>query len=159
MSELRSIYTYCLARLRHKEDAEDATGLVFTKALAAWSGVRQGIHPRPWLFRIACNVLNDMERSRRRALATAPLLPAAPGGNPEDVALESMEHLALWAQVSLLPTKQRTLIQLRFAAGLSLMEIAAAMGTSVGAVKTALWRALQTLRRSWVHGVQGERND
>src|SRR5687768_8511580 len=64
------VYRYCYRRLGSKEEAEDATSQVFTKALAAIA--RLGDQPfRAWLFTIAHNVVADTHRARRRAVPAA----------------------------------------------------------------------------------------
>jgi RNA polymerase sigma-70 factor (ECF subfamily) len=60
------VYRYCFRRLGSREGAEDATSLVFAKALAALPHYRED-NPsfRSWLFAIAHSVLTDVLRSRR----------------------------------------------------------------------------------------------
>lgn len=60
---LTAVYGYCYLRLGSKEAAEDATSLVFTKALDAISSC-QPDRFRSWLFAIAHNVVVDSYRSR-----------------------------------------------------------------------------------------------
>lgn len=58
---LDPVYRYCLRRLGSREAAEDATGQVFAKALAALPGYRDRSF-RGWLFTIAHNVVGDAFR-------------------------------------------------------------------------------------------------
>lgn len=60
---LTAVYRYCYLRLGTKEAAEDATSIVFTKALDAISSC-QPDRFRSWLFAIAHNVVVDSFRSR-----------------------------------------------------------------------------------------------
>ncbi|MGZ5416484.1 MAG: sigma factor-like helix-turn-helix DNA-binding protein [Nocardioides sp.] len=53
---------------------------------------------------------------------------------------------ALWAGVQALPKRQRTVVVLRYFEGLDDREVAAALGTSVRAVRTLTGRAHDTLR-------------
>ena len=46
-----------------------------------------------------------------------------------------------------LPSDQRDVLVLRFAAGLSVREIAAVIGKSESATQMRLWRTLQTIRK------------
>ena len=62
------IHRYCYARLGSRALAEDATSEVFVKALAALGDYRDGAFSA-WLFRIAHNVVIDLQRRQRR---TAP---------------------------------------------------------------------------------------
>jgi RNA polymerase sigma-70 factor (ECF subfamily) len=54
---------------------------------------------------------------------------------------------AVWAALDRLPERQRTVFVLRFVDDLSLEQIAAATGTTVGTVKTHLFRATAKLRQ------------
>src|SRR5688500_18164348 len=55
---VRAIYGYCFHRLGSREAAEDATSLIFTKALGALPSQR-GSSFRGWLFGIAHHVVAD----------------------------------------------------------------------------------------------------
>src|SRR5262245_30088354 len=60
------VYMFCLDRLQEPAAAEDATSQVFLNALAALPRYRErGGGFRPWLFRIAHNVVVDAVRARR----------------------------------------------------------------------------------------------
>ena len=50
---LSPVYKYCFRRLPTTEDAEDATSLIFAKALATLSHQREARAVRSWLFTIA----------------------------------------------------------------------------------------------------------
>ena len=65
-----------------------------------------------------------------------------------DTMLAAREELsAVWAALDKLPERQRNVFVLRFVDDLSLEQIAAATGTTVGTVKTHLFRATATLRQ------------
>lgn len=75
----------------------------------------------------------------------APLMGAPP--ERPDVAIEAAERTAsLWDAIAKLPERQRVLLTLRWRDSLSIEEIAAVLGISIGATKTALSRAVQALR-------------
>jgi RNA polymerase sigma-70 factor, ECF subfamily len=61
---------------------------------------------------------------------------------PEDMAVAAEDHRALLAR---LPVDQRSIVELRLA-GLTDAEVAETLGRSVGAVKSAQFRALARLR-------------
>lgn len=54
------VYRYCNRCLGDRQQAEDATSLIFTKALAAIDTCRDDAFP--WLFAIAHNVIVDARR-------------------------------------------------------------------------------------------------
>lgn len=141
------VYRYCFRRLGSREGAEDATSLVFAKALAALPHYRDD-NPsfRSWLFAIAHNVLADELRSRRRdrPLATINEV-ASPSSTPEEELVRSEEHLTLRALLASLPPSEARLLELRLA-GLSGAEISRLLGMTPGAVRVAHHRAVAHLR-------------
>jgi RNA polymerase sigma-70 factor (ECF subfamily) len=146
------VYGYCHRRLQTPEEAEDATSLVFTRALAALPRYRDdGPSFAAWLFAIARNVVVDELRSRRgrdrgssrRDDEVAIGVDLAPG--PEEQTLLGEEMRELRALLAQLPAEQAQLIELRLA-GLTDKEIAFVLGRSHGAVRVAQHRAVRRLR-------------
>ncbi|HEY7031958.1 MAG TPA: sigma-70 family RNA polymerase sigma factor [Thermomicrobiales bacterium] len=146
------VYGYCYRRLTTPEEAEDATSLVFTRALAALPRYRDnGPSFAAWLFAIAHNVVVDELRARRERDRGMPWsgdgvprdVDPAPG--PEENALFAEDVRELRALVSHLPAEQAQLIELRLA-GLTDKEIAFVLGRSHGAVRVAQYRAVRRLR-------------
>ena len=141
------VYRYCFRRLGSREGAEDATSLVFAKALAALPEYRDD-NPsfRAWLFAIAHNVIADELRARRpdRPLTTLDDV-ASQSSTPEEVVARSEEHHTLRALLTLLPPSEARLLELRMA-GLSGAEIASVLGMTPGAVRVAHHRAVAHLR-------------
>jgi RNA polymerase sigma-70 factor (ECF subfamily) len=143
------IRRYCLARLRSREEAEDAVQSTF---LRVYQALRRGQVPQweeAWLFKIARNVcLSRCAANRRRAdVELTQDLDAI-----ED-AIPAREHqgdelFGLPDALGELPANLRTAILLREWQGLSYTEIAAAMGTTVSAVETLLVRARKRLAAS-----------
>lgn len=60
------VYGYCHRRLGSKERAEDATSLIFSRALAAIDRFQPRSTVRSWLFTIAHNVITDQYRTSGR---------------------------------------------------------------------------------------------
>jgi len=142
---VEEIYRYCYRRLGSKEAAEDATSLVFIKALEALPRYRAGSF-RGWLFRIAHNVVADTYRAARPNSSLSPaaeLEDAALG--PEALTLASETAGSVRALLAELPRDQRHVVELRLA-GLTDAEIAHTLGRSHGSVRTAMYRALVRLR-------------
>ncbi len=140
------IYRYCLARLRSREEAEDAVQSAF---LRVYQALRKGQVPQweeAWLFKIAQNVcLSRYAANRRRAdVELTQDLDAI------EYALPAREHrgdelFGLPDALAGLPPNLRTAILLREWQGLSYAEIAGAMGTTVSAVETLIVRARKRL--------------
>ncbi|HSH46642.1 MAG TPA: RNA polymerase sigma factor [Longimicrobiales bacterium] len=110
-----------------------------------------GSHARPWLFRVATNLVRDAARRRktRRRLGTperAMRSYSDPPGSPEDavdrVTARSMIRHAL---DELSPKEQKALLMRE--EGFKHREIAEALGTTTGSVGTLLSRALKKAAR------------
>jgi RNA polymerase sigma-70 factor (ECF subfamily) len=139
------VYRYCYRVLGSREAAEDATSLVFTKALAALPTCAD-MSFRSWLFTIAHNVIADR---RRRRDAHQPLDLASEledtAPTPEEWAIADDEGRRLRRLLASLPPAQRDVVELRLT-GLSGPEAARVLGRSHGAVKAAQFRAFTHLR-------------
>jgi RNA polymerase sigma-70 factor (ECF subfamily) len=139
------IYRYCAQRLGSREAAEDATSLVFIKALNALPAYRGGAFGG-WLFAIAHNVVMDSHRTATashgiHSLDTmTEIMDSAPSPEQEALAVTTLRSL-----LATLPEEQRRVLELRLA-GLRGAEIAAALGRSVAAIKTLQYRAMCQLR-------------
>ena len=143
---LSPVYRYCYGRLGNREEAEDATSLVFTRVLVALPTYRGGSF-RSWLFAIAHNVVLNNWRDRRstESLELAPDI-ADGAAALDDLAEESERRHSVQRVLASLSEEQRHVLELRLA-GLTGPEIAAALGRSHGAVRTTQCRALTQLRR------------
>ncbi|MBA3416418.1 MAG: sigma-70 family RNA polymerase sigma factor [Chloroflexia bacterium] len=146
---LTPVYRFCLLRLGDPHEAEDATSLVFQKALAALPGCRDDRF-RSWLFAIAHHVVAD--RHRDRARIDRPLRPLTDAdriadgvAGPEQAAVGGDEARRLRALLAHLTDDQRAVVELRLA-GLTDEEIGRTLGKRPGAVRAAQFRAIQKLR-------------
>lgn len=140
----RQIYTYCLHRLRNREEAEDATQSTF---LNAFRGLQRGVEPTfesAWLYKIAENVcLTRRRSSTRRLRIEAPAL--VDEGREHSRGAETDELIALPAALRALPPTQRQALLLREWRGFSYREIAEELGLTQAAVETLLFRARRGL--------------
>jgi RNA polymerase sigma-70 factor (ECF subfamily) len=149
------VYRYALRQLRDPERAEDATGTVFSHALAALPAftpqrrANEGSSFRSWLMTIARNVAIDSIR-RHPATTTLddPLIQSDlhdRSASPEEQAMNAFERQRIERALAALPPIQRQIVELR-AIGMSGAEIAEILQMKVGAVKTAHFRAYAKLR-------------
>ena len=143
------VYAFVGRRVENRSDAEDVTSEVFQRALANLKSFEwRGSPFAAWLYRIAANALADRgkrtARERGRALEGDP--PAVRGdANPEAVE----RRARLFRLVEGLPAEQRRVIELRFAEGKAIAEIAREMKRSAGAVKQLQFRGIKSLRDQW----------
>ena len=153
------IHRFIASRVNRPSDAEDLTQLVFVKALEALPRYEaRGIPFGGWLFRLARNAIIDQVRTRKDHLS----LVAAMTRETEDVGPEARAALRddldrVAAALRDLTDDQREVIELRFFAGLSVLEAAAAMGRQEGTIRGLQFRAIASLRRSLGIGVAPQR--
>jgi RNA polymerase sigma-70 factor (ECF subfamily) len=144
------IYRFIAGRVHRPSDAEDLTQLVFVKALEALPRYEaRGVPFGGWLFRLARNAIIDQIRTRRDQLS----LDVALTREDEDAGPEAraalrddLDRVALALRD--LTDDQREVIELRFFAGLSVLEAAEAMGRQEGTIRGLQFRAIAALRRS-----------
>jgi len=118
------------------------------RALPRYQGDRRFL---PYLVTIAVNLLRDTWRKSRRTLADE--FEAIPdrvdeSPSPEMQMIEAELSDTLVKAVERLPTLYRTVIALRYDAGLSYEGIAAAMDLPLNTVRTYLHRAKLALQKS-----------
>ncbi|MBV9259484.1 MAG: RNA polymerase sigma factor [Ktedonobacteraceae bacterium] len=158
MAELyqRHVYTLLNSIRRSvptREDAEDVLLEVFIAALErdALAGLSES-EQLAWLRRVAHNKCVDAYRASQRrpflSLETVTeLLYDDEGQLPEQVALHSEELALLRTRLTKLPEQQQQILRLRFGQGLHSTEIASKLNKSESAVRMALSRTLNLLRR------------
>jgi RNA polymerase sigma-70 factor (ECF subfamily) len=106
----------------------------------------------PWLFTVCRRVLIDYQRKNHRLVpmnAIALTLPETldeSASSPATALEEKDDTNRLRGLVKNLPERQRELVRLKFEAGLSYRDIAAATGLTVTNVGTLLHQAVQSLR-------------
>lgn len=125
--------------------AEDLAQTALANAYASWSRVRKADDPDAYLRRILLNSYRSGFRKRR---VTENLTAAVPETAAEDPVGRNGDRAAVIAAVAALPPKQRAVVVLRFWLDLTDAQAAAALGCSVGNVKSQASRALAKLRAS-----------
>jgi RNA polymerase sigma factor (sigma-70 family) len=133
-----------------RHDADDAFQETFLSALGAYERLRPDSNVRAWVLTIAHRKALDVHRARaRRPLPVAELADGAsplgaPPAAPTDAIDAAGDH---WERVRALPPRQRAVLTLRYAAGLTHGEIADALGCSQEAARRAAADGLKTLRQ------------
>jgi RNA polymerase sigma factor (sigma-70 family) len=145
----RAALRTAFAVMGSESEAEDVTQEAFVKAFRALPRFREGLPLRPWLMQIVANEARNRRRSRGRRERLAVRAAAVGGhepGSTEDLALGAVSAGELRAALAGLDDRDRTVIALRYFAGLSEAETAAALDVPAGTVKSRLSRALDRLR-------------
>jgi RNA polymerase sigma-70 factor (ECF subfamily) len=153
------VYNVAYRILGDADAAADATQDTFLKAYQHLSRFRGG-SPRAWLLRIVTNTCYDHLRAwrRRRVQSLDDSLVAADHLSlladdrdaPDVLVLRGELTDAIQAIIVQLPPHQRITLVLADLQGLHYEEIAAAMGVSIGTVKSRLSRARARVRDALV---------
>jgi RNA polymerase sigma-70 factor (ECF subfamily) len=145
-----TVMRFCLRRLFVRAVAEDVASESFlqvARGLPTFAG-RTELDFRCWLFRIVTNAVNAfLRQSRRRQelLEAAARSGRFPVESPEP-AIDRLDWPVAYRAILELDERDQSILMLRFFADLPHDEIAAIVGASPGAVRTALSRILDRLR-------------
>ena len=149
------VYNYVRYRVGDAAAADDVTARIFERALASIGRYRPLRAPfSAWLFAIARNAVIDhlRARKRRRWLSLDVLRnQASDKPPPEQVAIHTETRAELLAALACLSERDRDLIALKFAAGLTNRRIAEITGLSANNVGVILYRAVRRLRAELDH--------
>lgn len=135
-----SFYRIAYSYVKDREDALDIVQDAVERALVKLPGLRDEARIKPWFCRILVNRSIDCLRRRRGSETVDESLPA-----PDETG-ERAEALALYAAVSKLPPKYRTVVVLRFFEDMKLQEVAEASSCNLNTAKSRLYKALELLR-------------
>ncbi len=142
---LPRVFGYLVHRCGSVALAEDLTQETFLAAVAELKKGRGVDAPLPWIFGIARHKLLDhYRREKRAARHTGEVL--------EPVLLPVETDDRVLSALAAVPPAQRIALLLRHADGLSVPEVAAALGRSVEAVESLLARGRSGFRRAYGEG-------
>lgn len=143
------VYAYVASLLRDRSAAEDVTAQAFERAYRkrARFSARRG-SPEAWVFGIARNAALDelRKRKRRATLESEPADVWSP--SPDEEAERAFRREEVRAALASLDARDRDLVALKFAGGLSNGEIARVLGISETNVGSRLHRAVEKLRKA-----------
>jgi RNA polymerase sigma-70 factor, ECF subfamily len=156
------VYALLFRLTENQQEAEDLTQDTFLRALKAIKNFRGDADLKTWLFRIAINESKNRWRwwKRRKNDLTISLdaesdfsetslseTIADVSDNPEAAVLRREREFQLRKMLRELPQNFREVIILRDIEGLSYEEIAAALSTNVGTIKSRIARGREELRK------------
>jgi RNA polymerase sigma-70 factor (ECF subfamily) len=138
--------------------SQEAVQSAWTKAWTRLDSIRDADRLRPWLVSIAANEAKQLVRSRSRRRVREIPMPDSPADGPEPVSssastrrgsdpADGVADLDLAAALATLDDTDRTVVALRYAAGLTSDEIGRVIGMTGGGVRARLARLLDRLRR------------
>jgi RNA polymerase sigma-70 factor (ECF subfamily) len=146
------IYNFAFRFLRNSEAAEDATQEVFVKMLKHANQFHGDAKLSTWLFSITANWCRDYLRKADNKAKEADdvliTLPAPADQSPHHNLEQRENEKRVQKALTALTPEQREAILLSRYQGLSYAEIAQISGCSEGAVKTRVFRAMETLKKA-----------
>jgi RNA polymerase sigma factor (sigma-70 family) len=143
------VYAYVASMLRDRSSAEDVTAAAFERAYRKRSGFSAGRgSPEAWVFGIARNAALDELRKRKRRASVQPQPGDAWSPGPDEQAELLMRRAEVRAALASLDPRDRDLVLLKFAGGLSNGEIARVLSISESNVGSRLHRAVEKLRKA-----------
>lgn len=143
------VYRHCYYRIGRRADAEDVTQETFLRAWRAIGRYRRTEAPfLAWLLTISDRLVLSQQRSRRRVVIDDAVAERhSEFVDAEEEALGALASDAVRTALARLRPERQQVLVLRFVHGLSLAEVAAALGKSESAVAVLQHRALADLRR------------
>jgi RNA polymerase sigma-70 factor (ECF subfamily) len=153
----RSVYKLTYGMMNNVQSAEDLTQETFLHVLRSLPRMTPDLNFSAWIHRIATNLCLDELRKNKKALPTysenavqedaALEVPDVHASVDPQRALEQKEtRRMVWEVAQALPVNYRIILTLRELHGLNYQQIAQAMGLSVSAVETLLFRARRRFR-------------
>lgn len=144
----------------HEARAEEITQDVFVQIYRFRERYRPESRLSTWIFTIATNLcLNELRRPERQLRVDlwddrrapdeqteGPALPDPEAITPEEGAASRELAEALEVAIAALPPKQRAALLLSRVDGLAYRDVAAALGSTEGAIKALLFRATHALK-------------
>jgi len=147
------VYAFLLRLAGNAHDAEDLAQVVFLKAFRSLASFDPARPFHSWLFAIAHHAALDFLRARKANLSLDhdedPIDPADGVDGPERLAEVSLDGALVERLIAALPPLYREALLLRHVEGLSVEDVAQALGLPEGTVKIRLFRARELMRRKW----------
>jgi RNA polymerase sigma-70 factor, ECF subfamily len=145
----RQVYQVCYRFVNNHEDASDLAQDAFLRAYRALHTFKGNSAFSTWLYRVAVNVC--LNRVSEKRAATEPIDQRehedVRGELPDRGVLRQEQAATVRAAIARLPKKQRATMILRMYHELPHEQIAAILGSSVGAVKANFFHALANLKK------------
>ncbi|MBT6253969.1 RNA polymerase sigma factor [Candidatus Uhrbacteria bacterium] len=154
------LYAYILARVRHRERAEDIVQQTFVKAMQHFHSykAKRGATIGSWLFTIAKHTFLDEQKKivKVSLVEDSALEHLAPSIDSaldilielEDDAVIKEEIVRMWKTIDTLTKEEQEVIRLKYIAGLSYKDISALTGVKPNTLAQLLRRALKKCQKA-----------
>ena len=157
------VYNTVLSLLQNAADAEDVTQEVFVKVFEEFEQFRGEAQLQTWIYRIAVNKSLDFLRAQK-AKKRSGILVRLFGDDKNDSALDIPDFVhpgvvlerkeqskILFKAIDQLPEAQKSVFVLAKLEGLSYLEIAQVLNTTVPSVESLLFRARTNLKKQLIN--------
>ncbi|MGE5840144.1 MAG: RNA polymerase sigma factor [Deltaproteobacteria bacterium] len=144
----KPIYNLMLRMTGSEQDAVDLTQETFVKAYEKLEKFDPSAPFFPWLYTMGLNLARDfLRRAKRSPFECYESDNCFSDGTDEDERLaDKIDVQDVWEGLKTLPVDYREALLLRFHEGLSVSEVAHALGLSLSAAKMRIHRGLSKLR-------------
>lgn len=147
------VYRYIRVKVSQKQDAEDLAQEVFLRMYQSLERYQhRGVPFRAFLMQVAANLVNDFYRKQGASARTASLqgeeIDVADDEDPADIIVLQASFAEVMGAMRHLTEVEREVIQLRYAAELSIAETAEVMAKNENNVKQLTYKALVKLRKA-----------
>lgn len=154
---LTAIYRFIYSKVGNREEAEDLTSQVFTKALRSLDSARDAESIQGWLFQVARTTIADHWREfyRLRTDSLEVLIEAGWEARAADEDVPSATSADRAQRILYqLPARYREVLTYRFLMNYSIRETAEKLGLTEANVKVLQYRALQKAAEIGIHSSQ-----
>jgi RNA polymerase sigma-70 factor (ECF subfamily) len=142
------IYNFYLRLTRSKELSEDLTQDVFNRVIRYKDSFKEDSRFKPWIYQVARNLLNDYHRKKHEYYTEqddVSMLLDNPGEAKDDFD-KTQRQQALMEAIGFLNDDDKEILELSRFQDLKYEEISQITGSSVGAIKVKVHRAINKLR-------------
>ena len=148
------MYAVAFRMCGNREDAQDCMQEAMIRIYRAMNTFKGQSSFSTWVYRITMNSCLDELRRRKSRQATSldamlevGFAPSDEEDTPERYSLQAEQKRALEQAIASLPEDMRAAVVLRDLQGLSYEEIAEALSTNVGTIKSRISRGREKLRQ------------
>ena len=143
----RGLFGYLYRMCGNPADAEEMAQQAMVKAWKGLAGFRGASSFKTWLYRIATNLCINRATRRKPLVELPETLPAPASSEPPEVYARGQRITAVREALDQLPADQRAALVMVEFQEMSYRETAAALGRSVRAVDSLLFRGRTNLRK------------
>jgi len=144
----RPLFSYVYRMLGNPDEAQELTQVALVRSWDKLKGFKGDSKFKTWLYRIATNLCINKVTRRKPTTELPETLVGPETEEPEAEYRRRQREQAVRAAIDCLPAEQRSALMLSMYDNMRYSEIARAMGKTVRAVDSLLFRAKVNLRKN-----------